>query len=120
MSGIQLQLLITLLLIFILTVICTSKPLFILKVTTAFHEPQMNGFRRRSRTLSHREEPRGNVLDQLASGSGQPRSGFVWDMLLVCCLSYTVPWKEACQSPHKCPSSTLWAGHGSLPLQRAT
>lgn len=90
MSGTQLQLLITLLLIFISTVICTSKPLFISKVTTSFHEPQMSGFKRRSRTLSHRAEPRGNSLDQLASGSGQSRSGFVRDMLLVCYLSYTV------------------------------
>lgn len=45
MSGRQLQLLITLLLIFILTVICTSKPLCISKVTAVFHKPQMNGFK---------------------------------------------------------------------------
>lgn len=44
MSGRQPQLLIILLLIFILTVICTSKALFVSMVTAAFRKPQMNGF----------------------------------------------------------------------------
>lgn len=72
MSGRQLQLLITLLLIFILTVICISKPLCISKVTTVFHKPQMNGFKRRWGAVSCRERTSSKPGPERGKAMGLP------------------------------------------------